>query len=83
MASVGVKKLGLELGGNAPFVAIKIGDGAEQGVVQGPLIDAVLKIEKHIDDAMKGGANVSGVKESGLGREGSHHGMENTSRSNT
>jgi len=60
-------------------VAIKIGDGTEQGVVQGPLInlDAVLKVEKHIDDALKGGANViGGVKESGLGREGSHHGME-------
>ena len=96
-ASVGVKKLGLELGGNAPFVvfddadidaavegaivskyrnmgqtgvcanriyaqdkiydqfveklskkvsAMKIGDGTEAGVVQGPLInmDAVLKV---------------------------------------
>src|ERR1700739_1486732 len=110
-ASVGVKKLGLELGGNAPFVvfddadidaavegamvskyrnmgqtchsanrnyaqnkiyddfvqklskkvaAMKIGDGTEQGVVQGPLInmDAVLKVEKHISDAVKGGARI-------------------------
>src|SRR4030088_587297 len=99
-AAVGVKKLGLELGGNAPFVvfddadidaavdgatvpknrnmgqpcvcanriyaqdgiydqfveklskkvaAMKIGDGTEQGVTQGPLInmDAIHKDEKH------------------------------------
>src|ERR1700739_3993567 len=110
-ASVGVKKLGLELGGNAPFVvfddadidaavegamvskyrnmgqtcvcanriyaqdkiydefvqkltkkvgAMKIGDGTEAGVVQGPLInmDAVDKVEKHIADAVKGGAKI-------------------------
>src|SRR6201988_1472322 len=120
-ASVGVKKLGLELGGNAPFIvfddadvdaavdgaivskyrnmgqtcvcanriyaqdkiydqfveklskkvsAMKIGDGTEAGVVQGPLItmDAVLKVEKHIDDAGKGGAKIiTGGKRHALG----------------
>src|ERR1700758_2072773 len=119
--AVGVKKLGLKLGGNAPFVvfddadidaavegaivskyrnmgqtcvcanriyaqdkiydefveklskkvaAMKIGDGTEQGVVQGPLInmDAVLKVEKHIADAVKGGAKViTGGKRHALG----------------
>ncbi|MDB5514065.1 MAG: gabD, partial [Tardiphaga sp.] len=110
-AAVGVKKLGLELGGNAPFVvfddadidaavegamvskyrnmgqtcvcanriyaqdkiydsfveklsnkvaAMKIGDGTEAGVTQGPLInmEAVDKIEKHIADAVKHGAKI-------------------------
>jgi len=110
-AAVGVKKLGLELGGNAPFVvfddadidaavdgamvskyrnmgqtcvcanriyaqdkiydqfveklskkvaAMKIGDGTEQGVTQGPLINmaAVDKVEKHIADAIKHGAKI-------------------------
>src|ERR1700709_1390691 len=120
-AAVGVKKLGLELGGNAPFVvfddadidaavegamiskyrnmgqtcvcanriyaqdkiydafveklskkvsAMKIGDGTEQGVVQGPLInmDAVAKVEKHIADAVKHGAKIiTGGNEHGLG----------------
>src|SRR3979490_1569018 len=120
-AAVGVKKLGLELGGNAPFVvfddadidaavdgamvskyrnmgqtcvcanriyaqdkiydsfveklskkvaAMKIGDGTEQGVTQGPLInmDAVLKVEKHIEDAVKRGAKiVTGGKRHPLG----------------
>src|SRR3974390_1798686 len=120
-ASVGVKKLGLELGGNAPFVvfddadidaavegamvskyrnmgqtcvcanriyaqdkiydefvqklskkvaAMKIGDGTEQGVVQGPLInmEAVDKVEKHIADAVKGGAKIiTGGKRHALG----------------
>ncbi len=102
-----MKKLGLELGGNAPFVvfddadidaavegamvskyrnmgqtcvcanriyaqdkiydefveklskkvaALKIGDGTEQGVTQGPLInmEAVDKVERHIADAVEG-----------------------------
>src|SRR6201987_2575269 len=120
-AAVGVKKLGLELGGNAPFVvfddadidaavegamvskyrnmgqtcvcanriyaqdkfydqfveklskkvaAMKIGDGAEAGVTQGPLInmDAVDKVEKHIADAVKHGAKiVTGGKRHALG----------------
>src|SRR5580704_329692 len=120
-ASVGVKKLGLELGGNAPFVvfddadidaavegamvskyrnmgqtcvcanriyaqdkiydqfveklsrkvaAMKIGDGTEAGVTQGPLInmEAVDKVEKHIADAVKGGAKiVTGGKRHALG----------------
>ncbi|MCA1510470.1 NAD-dependent succinate-semialdehyde dehydrogenase [Bradyrhizobium sp. NBAIM01] len=110
-ASAGVKKLGLELGGNAPFIvfddadvdaavegamvskyrnmgqtcvcanriyaqdkiydefvdklsrkvaAMKIGNGTEDGVTQGPLInmEAVDKVEKHIADAVKGGAKV-------------------------
>jgi succinate-semialdehyde dehydrogenase/glutarate-semialdehyde dehydrogenase len=120
-AAVGVKKLGLELGGNAPFVvfddadidaavegamvskyrnmgqtcvcanriyaqdqiydqfveklskkaaAMKVGDGTEQGVTQGPLInmDAVLKVEKHVADAVKHGAKiVTGGKRHSLG----------------
>src|SRR5271165_855082 len=120
-AATGVKKLGLELGGNAPFVvfddadidaavdgaivskyrnmgqtcvcanriyaqdkvydefvqklskkvaAMKIGDGTEQGVTQGPLInmEAVDKVERHIADAVKGGAKVvTGGKRSALG----------------
>ena len=120
-AAVGVKKLGLELGGNAPFVvfddadidaavdgaivskyrnmgqtcvcanriyaqdkiydafvdklsqkvaAMKIGDGTEQGVTQGPLInmEAVDKVERHIEDAVKGGARiVVGGKRHALG----------------
>jgi succinate-semialdehyde dehydrogenase/glutarate-semialdehyde dehydrogenase len=120
-ASVGVKKLGLELGGNAPFVvfddadidaavdgaivskyrnmgqtcvcanriyaqdriydqfvqklskkvaAMKIGDGTEQGVTQGPLIniEAVDKVERHIADAVKGGAKIiTGGKRHALG----------------
>jgi succinate-semialdehyde dehydrogenase/glutarate-semialdehyde dehydrogenase len=120
-AAVGVKKLGLELGGNAPFVvfddadidaavegamvskyrnmgqtcvcanriyaqdkiydqfveklskkaaAMKVGDGTEQGVTQGPLINmaAVDKVEKHIADALKHGARiVTGGKRHSLG----------------
>ncbi len=120
-AAVGVKKLGLELGGNAPFIvfddadldaavdgaivskyrnmgqtcvcanrlyvqdkvydafveklaqkvsAMKIGNGAEKDVVQGPLInmDAVEKVEKHIADAVKRGAKVvTGGKRHALG----------------
>ncbi len=117
-----VKKLGLELGGNAPFIvfddadvdaavegaivskyrnmgqtcvcanrlyaqdkiydafvqklaakvaAMKIGDGTESGVTQGPLIneEAVGKVERHIADAVKGGAKVvTGGKRHALGR---------------
>jgi succinate-semialdehyde dehydrogenase/glutarate-semialdehyde dehydrogenase len=120
-ASVGVKRLGLELGGNAPFVvfddadidaavdgamvskyrnmgqtcvcanriyaqdgiydafveklakkvaAMKIGDGTEAGITQGPLINekAVEKVERHIADAVKGGAKiVTGGKRHALG----------------
>ncbi len=116
-----MKKLGLELGGNAPFVvfddadidaavegaivskyrnmgqtcvcanriyvqdkiydqfveklsnkvaAMKVGDGTEQGVTQGPLINmaAVDKVEKHIADAVKHGARiVTGGKRHSLG----------------
>jgi len=121
-ASVGVKRLGLELGGNAPFIvfddadidaavegaivskyrnmgqtcvcanriyaqdriydefvqklskkvaAMKIGDGTESGVTQGPLINmkAVDKVERHIADAIERGAKVvTGGKRSELGR---------------
>jgi len=120
-AAVGVKKLGLELGGNAPFVvfddadidaavegamvskyrnmgqtcvcanriyaqdkiydqfvekltqkvtAMKIGDGTQAGVTQGPLInmEAIEKVERHIADAVKGGAKiVTGGKRHALG----------------
>src|SRR5258708_27279522 len=50
--------------------AMKIGDGTEQGVVQGPLInmDAVDKVEKHIADAVKHGAKIiTGGKRHALG----------------
>jgi succinate-semialdehyde dehydrogenase/glutarate-semialdehyde dehydrogenase len=106
-----VKKVGMELGGNAPFIVfddaeldaaidgaiaskyrntgqtcvcanrflvqdgiygdfangltkrvgqLKVGAGTEEGVVQGPLInaDAVLKVEEHIKDALDKGASV-------------------------
>src|SRR6202040_4098792 len=50
--------------------AMKIGDGTEQGVTQGPLINmaAVDKVEKHIADAVKHGAKiVTGGKRHPLG----------------
>ena len=116
-----VKKLSLELGGNAPFIvfddadldaavegamvskyrntgqtcvcanrlyvqrgvlqaftdklvakvkALKVGNGLEAGVTQGPLIDAkaVAKIEEHIADARaKGGEVLTGGKRHALG----------------
>ncbi|MBL8705101.1 MAG: NADP-dependent succinate-semialdehyde dehydrogenase [Rhodospirillales bacterium] len=116
-----VKKMGLELGGNAPFIVfddadldaavdgaiaskyrntgqtcvcanrllvqdgiydkfldklvgavgkLKVGNGLESGVTQGPLIDmkAVEKIEEHIADATKKGAKVvAGGKRHALG----------------
>jgi len=116
-----IKKLSLELGGNAPFIvfddadvdaavegaiiskyrntgqtcvcanrlyvqrgvlnaftdklvakvkAMKVGNGIEPGVVQGPLIDmkAVAKIEEHIADARaKGGEVLTGGKRHALG----------------
>ncbi|HEY9064459.1 MAG TPA: NAD-dependent succinate-semialdehyde dehydrogenase, partial [Burkholderiaceae bacterium] len=116
-----VKKLGLELGGNAPFIvfddadvdaavegaiiskyrntgqtcvcanrlyvqrgvlkafsdklvakvkAMKVGNGVDPGVVQGPLIDmkAIAKIEEHIADARKkGGEVLTGGKRHALG----------------
>ncbi len=109
-----IKKLGLELGGNAPFIvfddadidsavegamaskyrnagqtcvcanriyvqdavydefvqkfaakvkALKVGNGFDDGVVQGPLIEpaAVVKVERHVQDAIaKGGKVVAG-----------------------
>ncbi|MDB5118649.1 MAG: gabD2 [Mucilaginibacter sp.] len=118
-----IKKLSLELGGNAPFIvfddadldaavegaliskyrnagqtcvcanrlyvqdsvydafaaklvarvrAIKVGDGSEPGVTQGPLIDekAVRKIEQHIADAIGKGARVlTGGKRHALGAQ--------------
>lgn len=116
-----IKKISLELGGNAPFIvfedadldaavegamaskyrnmgqtcvcanrmyvhdavydefaeklaaavkAMKVGDGLEEGVVQGPLIDenAVAKVKEHIDDAIsKGGHLLTGGKPHALG----------------
>jgi succinate-semialdehyde dehydrogenase/glutarate-semialdehyde dehydrogenase len=106
-----IKKIGLELGGNAPFIVfddadldaavtgaiaskyrnagqtcvcanrlliqdgiydrfaeklatavknLKVGDGTEQGITTGPLINpaAVKKVQEHIDDAVKKGAKV-------------------------
>ena len=81
-----VKKVSMELGGNAPFVvfddadlekavegamvskfrnaeALKVGDGLEKGVEQGPMIDmdAVEKVEDFVADARdKGGEVVTG-----------------------
>jgi len=120
-AASGVKKVGLELGGNAPFIVfddadldaavagamaakyrnmgqtcvcanriyvqeavydafasrlaeaaakLKVGDGAEDGVQQGPLITskAVDKVEAHIADALAKGARVlTGGKRHALG----------------
>ncbi|MDR6538276.1 NAD-dependent succinate-semialdehyde dehydrogenase [Variovorax soli] len=116
-----IKKLSLELGGNAPFIvfddadldaavegamvskyrntgqtcvcanriyvqkgvlaafteklvarvqALKVGNGVEPGVTQGPLIDdkAVAKIEEHVADAVaKGGKVLTGGKRHALG----------------
>ncbi len=121
-AAHGVKKMGLELGGNAPFIvfddadidaavtgaigskyrnmgqtcvcanriyvqdgvydafiakltekvqAMKVGNGLEDGVVQGPLItmEAVEKVERHIGDAVAKGAKIlTGGKRHSLGR---------------
>lgn len=117
-----VKKVGLELGGNAPFIVfddadldaavagaiaakfrnmgqtcvctnrlfvqqgihdafiekfagevakMKVGNGAEAGVVQGPLINqrAIEKVERHVADAVANGAKVVvGGKRHALGR---------------
>jgi len=116
-----IKKLSLELGGNAPFIVfddadldaavegaiaskyrnagqtcvcanriyvqdgvyeafaekftaavnkLKVGNGVEQGVTQGPLIDekAVQKVEQHVADAVaKGGRLLTGGKRHALG----------------
>jgi succinate-semialdehyde dehydrogenase/glutarate-semialdehyde dehydrogenase len=120
-AASGVKKLGLELGGNAPFIVfddadldaavegaviskyrnmgqtcvcanriyvqdaiydtfvekfaakvmeLKVGNGAEVGVMQGPMITqkAVEKVERHVADAVANGARlVTGGKRHALG----------------
>jgi succinate-semialdehyde dehydrogenase/glutarate-semialdehyde dehydrogenase len=117
-----VKKIGLELGGNAPFIVfddadidaavegamlskyrnmgqtcvcanrmfvqekvydafvaklaarvatLKVGDGTEPGVMQGPLItaEAIGKVERHVADAVALGARVlTGGKRHALGR---------------
>jgi succinate-semialdehyde dehydrogenase/glutarate-semialdehyde dehydrogenase len=50
--------------------AMKIGDGFEEGVLQGPLIDeaAVAKVEDHVSDALAHGARVvTGGKRHALG----------------
>jgi succinate-semialdehyde dehydrogenase / glutarate-semialdehyde dehydrogenase len=50
--------------------ALKVGNGMEEGVLQGPLIneDAVLKVEEHIADAVARGARVAaGGKRHSLG----------------
>jgi succinate-semialdehyde dehydrogenase/glutarate-semialdehyde dehydrogenase len=45
---------------SAAVAKLKVGNGLEAGVTQGPLIDlkAVLKVEEHIADAVKKGARV-------------------------
>jgi succinate-semialdehyde dehydrogenase/glutarate-semialdehyde dehydrogenase len=50
--------------------ALKVGNGMDEGVVQGPLIneEAVLKVEEHITDALAKGARlVAGGKRHALG----------------
>src|SRR5439155_1375221 len=64
--------------------AMKVADGFEPGAAIGPLIDmkAVEKVEAHIADAGNEGvisteiAPFGGMKESGIGREGSKYGIE-------
>ena len=54
----------------AAVEALKVGNGMEPGVTQGPLInaDAVTKVEEHIADALKRGARVvTGGKRHALG----------------
>ena len=54
----------------AAVEAMKVGNGMEPGVTQGPLInaDAVRKVEEHIADALKRGASVvTGGKRHSLG----------------
>jgi succinate-semialdehyde dehydrogenase/glutarate-semialdehyde dehydrogenase len=54
----------------AAVEALRVGNGMEPGVTQGPLInaDAVAKVEEHIADALKRGASVvTGGKRSALG----------------
>jgi succinate-semialdehyde dehydrogenase / glutarate-semialdehyde dehydrogenase len=55
----------------AEVIKLKVGDGAEVGVVQGPLINgrAVEKVERHVQDAVSHGAKVvTGGKRHALGR---------------
>jgi len=55
----------------AAVSALKVGNGAEDGITQGPLIDdaAVEKVEELVQDAVEKGAEViTGGKRSGLGR---------------
>ena len=71
--------------------AMKVADWFEPGAVIGPLIDmkAVEKVEAHIAEALEYGivginegiisteiAPFGGMKESGIGREGSKYGIE-------
>jgi succinate-semialdehyde dehydrogenase/glutarate-semialdehyde dehydrogenase len=54
----------------AAVEALKVGNGMEPGVTQGPLInaDAVKKVEEHIADALaRGGSVVTGGRRSALG----------------
>ena len=54
----------------AAAAKIKVGNGFEQGVLQGPLIDepAILKVEQHVSDAVGKGARViTGGKKHALG----------------
>jgi succinate-semialdehyde dehydrogenase / glutarate-semialdehyde dehydrogenase len=55
----------------AEVVKFKVGNGAEVGVIQGPLINAkaLEKVERHVADAVKQGAKVmAGGKRHALGR---------------
>jgi len=54
----------------AAIAGLKVGDGAEDGVTQGPLIDedAVAKVEEHVADAArKGGEVIAGGARHALG----------------
>ena len=69
----GIKKVSLELGGNAPFIVfddadldeaavakLRVGNGLEEGTDIGPLIDdrAAAKVREHIEDAVAQGARL-------------------------
>lgn len=59
--------------------ALTVGDGSHAGVQVGPLIDepSHRKVTELVQDAIaNGGTIISGVKESGLGREGGRLGIE-------